>query len=164
VSKAFTREDGKDEPPVARPRTGGRRLLTPEGHARALEELRRLRDDERPGLLADPSVSAVERRRTVDARLAELSALLESAEVVEPAAEGSPAAFGAWVTTEDEAGQRSTVRLVGPDEADPRTGLVSVASPLGRALLGRSPGETAVVERPRGPVELTVVEVRTRPA
>jgi transcription elongation factor GreB len=163
MSKAFTKEDGSDEPPVARPRTGGRRLLTPEGHARALEELRRLRDEERPGLLADTSVTGRERRRAVEARLADLTALLESAEVVQPAPDGSPAAFGAWVTTEDESGQRATARLVGPDEAAPREGLVSVASPLGRALLGRRPGETAVVDRPRGVAELTVVDVRSHP-
>jgi transcription elongation factor GreB len=162
MSKAFTKEDGADGPPVARPRASGRRLLTPEGHARALEELARLRDVERPGLLSDASVSARQALHTVEARLLELSALLEAAEVVEPAPEGSPAAFGAWVTTLDEAGTSSTVRLVGPDEANPRQGLLSVASPMGRALLGRRPGDTALVERPKGSTELEVVEVKSR--
>jgi transcription elongation factor GreB len=162
MSKAFTKEDGADGPPVARPRASGRRLLTPEGHARALEELARLRDVERPRLLADASVHARQALHTVEARLLELSALLEAAEVVEPAPEGSPAAFGAWVTTLDEAGTSSTVRLVGPDEANPRQGLLSVASPMGRALLGRRPGDSALVERPRGNTELQVVEVKSR--
>jgi transcription elongation factor GreB len=162
MSKAFTKEDGGDGPPVTRPRPAGRRLLTPEGHARALEELGRLRDSERPRLLGDASVSGREALRSVEARLLELTALLEAAEVVEPAPEGSPASFGAWVTTLDEAGRRGTVRLVGPDEADPRQGLLSVASPVGRALLGRRPGDTVVVERPRGATELTVVSVHAR--
>jgi transcription elongation factor GreB len=160
MSKAFTKEDGVEEPPVARPRAAGRRLLTPEGHARSLEEWVRRRDEERPRLLKDTSVRGREALRAVDARLLELSSLLEAAEVVEPAPEGSPASFGAWVTTVDEAGTHTTVRLVGPDEADPRAGLLSVASPVGLALLGRQPGETAVVERPRGATELTVLSVR----
>jgi transcription elongation factor GreB len=163
MSKAFAKEDGPEGLPVTRPRPGGRRLLTLEGHRRALEELQRLRDEERPGLLGEASVLGRERLRAVEARLAELTALLEAAEVVAPAAEGSPAAFGAWVSTEDAEGLPATVRLVGPDEADPRQGLVSVASPLGRALLGRRPGETAVVQRPRGAAELRVVSVRFRP-
>jgi transcription elongation factor GreB len=163
MSKAFAKEDASEAAPVARPHPEGRRLLTVEGHGRALQELQRLRGEERPRLLGEASVLGRERLRAVEARLAELTALLEAAEVVEPAADGSPAAFGAWVSTEDDEGQRSTVRLVGPDEADPRAGRVSVASPLGRALLGRRAGETAVVERPRGAVELQVVAVRFRP-
>jgi transcription elongation factor GreB len=163
MSKAFTKEDGGEGPPLARPRGTGRRLLTKEGHARALEEWLRLRDTERPRLLKDASVQGREALRTLEARLLELSALLESAEVVEAAPEGSPAAFGAWVTTLDEAGQRATVRLVGPDEADPRAGLLSVASPVGRALLGKKAGDTAVVERPRGATELQVLAVRPHP-
>jgi transcription elongation factor GreB len=163
MSKAFTKEDGGDGPVLTRPRASGRRLLTPEGHARALEEWVRLRDTERPRLQKDGSVAGREALRAVEARLLELSALLEAAEVVEPAPEGSPASFGAWVTTLDESGQRATVRLVGPDEADPRSGLLSVASPVGRALLGKKPGERAVVERPRGSAELQVLSVRPRP-
>jgi transcription elongation factor GreB len=163
MSKAFTKEDGGEEPSVARPRTSGRRLLTPDGHARALEEWVRLRDDERPRLLKEASVGARQTLRAVEARLLELSALLEAAEVVPAAAEGTPASFGAWVTTEDEVGQQATVRLVGPDEANPRLGLLSVASPVGRALIGRQPGDTALVERPRGTTELKVLAVRARP-
>jgi transcription elongation factor GreB len=162
MSKAFTKEDGPDEPEVTRPRPSGRRLLTPEGHAQLLQEFRRLRDAERPGLLLDASVGGRQELRTVDARLAELTALLEAAEVVQPSLEEGPAAFGAWVTTVDEAGERTTVRLVGPDEANPRQGLLSIASPVGRALLGRRPGDTVLVERPRGATELQVLDVQQR--
>jgi transcription elongation factor GreB len=162
LSKAFTKEDGPEEPEVTRPRPAGRRLLTPEGHAQLLSEFRRARDEERPRLLGEASVGGRQALRTLEARLAELTALLEAAEVVPPAREESPAAFGAWVTTQDEAGERTTVRLVGPDEANPRQGLLSVASPVGRALLGRRPGDTAVVETPRGVTELQVVDVQQR--
>ena len=46
--------------------------------------------------------------------------------------------FGAWVTIEDEAGTEKTYRVVGPDEIDPRLGYISMDSPMGKALLGKS--------------------------
>ena len=80
---------------------------------------------------------------------------------------GAPAgqaAFARWVTVEDRAGRRTTWRLVGPDEADARGGLLSVQAPLARALLGRAAGEEVELERPGGVQVLRVVEVReTRP-
>ena len=76
--------------------------------------------------------------------------------MVEPAPEGSPASFGAFVTTLDESGQRATVRLVGPDEADPRTGLLSVASPMGRALLGKQRRDEKKFDEPIGCYRRTI--------
>ena len=70
--------------------------------------------------------------------------------------------FGAWVTLEDEEGEIVRYRIVGPDEADAKAGLISAASPLGRALLGKEEGDTAVVERPRGPAEYTIRAVDYR--
>ncbi len=162
MSKAFTKEDDAEQAPLARAPEKGRRLLTKEGHARCVQELEQLRAHERPALLAEASPSGRMRLKQLEGRLQELTRLLEAAEVVEAGADGGPATFGAWVTTLDEGGRRTTVRLVGPDEADPRKGLLSIASPLGRALLGRRPGDTTVVERPRGPTELQVVAVHGR--
>lgn len=162
MSKAFTKEDGGDEVPLARAPPVGRRPLTPEGHARAVAEARGLQDEERPRLLRDGSPGGRDALRALDSRLRALSLLLEEAEVMPAAPEGAPAAFGSWVTTLDESGQRTTVRLVGADEADPRQGLLSVASPVGQALLGRRPGDTVLVERPRGPTELRLVAVQSR--
>jgi transcription elongation factor GreB len=70
--------------------------------------------------------------------------------------------FGAWVSLEDEEGQETTYRIVGPDEADVRAGRLSVESPLARALLGRQVGESVQFERPRGTVEYTVTRVTYR--
>jgi transcription elongation factor GreB len=94
-----------------------------------------------------------------------LQATLAALTVLGPdAAPEGQVAFGRWVTVEDEDGERATWRIVGPDEADAKRRLVSVASPLARALLGRRTGDTATVHRPRGEVELTVVQVqRTSP-
>ena len=70
------------------------------------------------------------------------------------------ARLGARVTLSDEDGREAEYTLVTADEADPARGRVSVDSPLGRALLGRSTGEEVLVERPRGAAEYTVLAVR----
>ena len=67
--------------------------------------------------------------------------------------------LGARVKLEDEDGNEIEYRLVTPDHADPAHGAVSVESPLGRALLGRSAGDDVVVERPRGAAEYGIVSV-----
>jgi transcription elongation factor GreB len=79
---------------------------------------------------------------------------------VEQLREEGKARLGAHVLLEDEDGRRLEYALVPSDEADPASGRVSVESPLGRALLGKSEGDDVVVERPRGRAEYTVVGVR----
>jgi transcription elongation factor GreB len=149
VSKAFTSEETPDTGPLVRtpPRLapGEVRYVTPEGLAALREERARLSP-------ADPRAALVE------ATIAALTVLGPEA-----APEGQ-AGFGCWVTVEDGEGRRSTWRLVGPDEADPRRGLVSVHSPVGRALLGREEGDEVEVERPGGRAAYEIVEVRRTPA
>jgi transcription elongation factor GreB len=148
VSKAFTSEETPDPAPVVRapPRLapGEVRYVTPEGLAALREERARL--------------------APVDPRAALLDATLAAVTVLGPesAPEGR-AGFGCWVTVEGGDGRRSTFRLVGPDEADPRRGLVSVHSPVGSALVGREPGDAVEVDRPGGRIEYEVVEVRRSP-
>jgi transcription elongation GreA/GreB family factor len=67
--------------------------------------------------------------------------------------------LGARVKLEDEDGNETEYQLVTPDHADPPHGALSVASPLGRALLGKSAGDDVTVERPRGAAEYTIVSV-----
>jgi len=148
MSKAFTSEETPDTDPLIRPAPrlapGEVRYVTPEGQAGLRELLARLR------AARDPRAIQVEQT------LAVLTVL---------GPEGAPdgtVAFGGWVTVRDEAGTRSTWRIVGPDEADPRRGQVSAHSPVGRALLGREVGDSVEVERPGGRVMLEVVEVRRR--
>jgi transcription elongation factor GreB len=155
VSKAFTSEETPDLGPITRapPRLapGEVRPVTPEGAAALRAELDRLRSAGTPDAQA--------RAELVDATLRALT-------VVGPGA--SPdgvAGFATWVTVEEPEGTRRAWRLVGPDETDPRRGLVSVHSPLGRALLGRRAGDLVEVQRPDGVVELEVVAVhRVEPA
>jgi transcription elongation factor GreB len=149
MSKAFTSEETPDEGPLIRPvprlAPGEVRYVTPEGQAELREKLARLRG------AGDPRAAQVE------ATLAVLTVLGPDS------APGGRVAFGTWVTVRDEEGKRTTWRIVGPDEADPRQGRVSAHSPVGRALLGHRVGDSIEVDRPGGRLELEVVEVRRTP-
>jgi transcription elongation factor GreB len=157
VSKAFTSEETPDEAPVVRvaPRLapGEIRYVTPEGHAALREDLSRV-EAERAG-------AAPVRAEALARRAALLQSTLATLTVLSPeAAPEGIVAFGTWVTVEDGEGRRSAWRIVGPDEADARRGLVSAASPVGRALLGRRAGDEVEVDRPGGSVTLTIVALR----
>lgn len=168
MSKAFTKEDSGGEelvlPPRARSASGDTRYITAEGYQAMQEELAALsvplgrEEKEARGL----SGEAQERERTRRAR--QLAAILDEVQVASTeVSDASRVFFGAWVTLEDEDGEETAYRVVGPDEADVRAGRLSVESPLARALLGKEEGESVRVERPRGAIEYTVTRVSYRP-
>jgi transcription elongation factor GreB len=161
MSKAFTSEENEGLQPVRprpRPAEGERRYVTPEGHRALQAEAARLQAERAQA--AARGAEGVPLLPDLDERIAALAATLEALTIVKPdPSQAGRAFFGAWVTVEDEDGNEARYRIVGPDEADAKAGLINVASPLARALLGKAEGDTAVVERPRGPVELTVLAV-----
>jgi len=139
------------------------------------EEVERLWRDERPRVtqqvaeaaaLGDRSENAEyiygkKRLREIDSRLRFLQKRLDELVVVtEPPADESNVYFGAWVLLEDDDGEERIYRLVGPDEFDVESGKLSIDSPLGRALLGKSEGDDVRVVRPRGVAVCTILEVR----
>jgi len=168
VSKAFTDEEAPDPGPVVRPpprlAPGEIRYVTPEGQAALRGDVARIRA-ERAAAEALPEAGRAGRLAELDRRTQVLEATLATLTVLGPesAPEGR-VGFGSWVTVEDEDGARHAWRLVGPDESDPRHGLVSASSPVGEALLGRAAGDVVEVDRPGGARELVVVEVRRTPA
>ena len=88
----------------------------------------------------------------LETRIARLRIRLADAVVVDVDPGGDTFAFGRTAEVLDEArGERHTWTVVGPTEADLARGRLSGESPVGRALLGRSPGETVEVPTPRGP-------------
>ena len=101
------------------------------------------------------------RLREIDGRLRFLAKRMDELTVVHTApAERERIFFGAWVEIEQEGGERRELRLVGADESDPALGLLSVESPLGRALLGKREGDEVVVRRPRGETTCEVIAIR----
>jgi transcription elongation factor GreB len=150
------------------------RYITPEGFRRIAAEHTRIWTVERPRIVAEVEAAAAlgdrsenaeylygkRKLRELDRRLRFLSLRMDALTVVEPVPHpGGRAFFGAWVTVEHEDGDERTYRLVGPDEFDVPQGLISVDAPLGRALLGKREGDTAVVQRPAGPLEIMVVGI-----
>jgi transcription elongation factor GreB len=161
MSKAFTSEETPEPAPVVRapPRLapGEVRYVTPDGHAALRAEHARLCGERARAAEA----GAADRAEDLDRRAARVEATLATLTVLSPeAAPPGRVAFGTWVTVEDEEGANATWRIVGPDEADVRRGLLSAHAPVARALLGRAAGEEVEVERPGGPVTLRVLEVR----
>lgn len=180
MSKAFIREDDlTDDPGEAEPQPtqSGPRHITPEGFARLEAELDRLWREERPRVTAMVSAAAAEgdrsenaeyiygkkRLREIDARIRHLSRLLDRLTVVPQRNGGDRVFFGAWVTIQDETGTRTTYRIVGPDESDSRKMAISCESPVARALLGKRTGDWVTVQRPKGPAEFEIVEIRYTP-
>lgn len=146
--------------------------ITPEGAERLRRELERLWKVERPRVTREVAAAAAHgdrsenaeyiygkrRLREIDSRIRFLTSRLESVEVVEGGgARDGRVYFGAWVTVEDAEGGRSRYRLVGSDETDVDAGHISVASPLGRALLGRREDDEVEVARPAGRKIYTIV-------
>ena len=149
--------------------------ITPEGAKKLQAELSDLLCKERPKTVQDVAEAAAQgdrsenaeyiygkkKLREIDRRIHSLTKRLESARVVEQRTDGSSAVyFGALVEVEDEDGARATYRIVGQDEIDLAKGHISWRSPLGRALLKRREGDTILLRKPSGEVELTVLAVR----
>jgi transcription elongation factor GreB len=150
------------------------RYITPGGFRRLADEHWNIWSVLRPKIVAEVESAAAlgdrsenaeyiygkRKLRELDRRLRFLSQRMDSLTVIEPRAHPSGRAyFGAWVTVEGEDGAEQTWQLVGADEFDVERGLISVDSPLGRALLGRAEGEKVRVHRPAGSMELTIVDV-----
>jgi transcription elongation factor GreB len=67
--------------------------------------------------------------------------------------------FGAWVRLEDEDGKVVEYRIVGSDEIDLGRRLISIDSPVARALLGKREGDEVIVNRPKGEITFAVLAV-----
>jgi transcription elongation factor GreA len=98
----------------------------------------------------------------VEARIRLLDDKLARAQVIESMGQmPDQVRFGATVVLADgESGEEQTYTIVGEDEADARSGLISVTSPIARALLGRRVDDTVVVQVPRGTREVEIRDIR----
>jgi len=153
--------------------------MTIEGAARLKAELHRLRTIERPAVIQALSDArshgdlsenadydaAKDRQGFIEGRISEVEAKLAHAQVIDPAeieADGR-VVFGSTVEIADvESGERNAYQIVGDDEADIKASKISVNSPIARALIGKTEGDTAEVQAPGGVRSYEVVGVRYR--
>ena len=151
--------------------------LTVKGAEQLRAELRQLKTVERPSVIAaiqearahgDLSENAEydaakERQSFVEGRIQEVEGKLSNAQVIDPATldVDGRCVFGATVELEDvDSGDSFTYQIVGDDEADIKTGKISVSSPIARALIGKYAGDVAEVVAPGGVKEYEILDVK----
>lgn len=147
------------------PRSAGTALITPEGEARLRAEFHELWHVRRPQVTQSVSEAAAQGDRSenaeytygkkmlreIDSRVRFLTKRLESLKVVSSRpSDADKIYFGAWVSLEDEDGNESRYRIVGPDELELKLGLISIDSPLARALIGKALDAEVRVATPTG--------------
>ena len=151
--------------------------LTRRGAEKLKAELHRLKTEERRAVIqaiADARAqgdlsenaeydAAKDKQGFVEGRIKEIEGKLAAAKIIEPAEldAGGRVVFGATVDLEDESsGAKATYQIVGDDEADLKHGLISISSPIARALIGKEPGDVAEVQAPGGVRHWEIVDVR----
>jgi len=145
LSVAFTKEDSAETAAETqlpeRPISDAPNLVTPEG----FEALERQRDAARAAYDAAMQIEDVnERRRQAASPYRDLRYFAErvrTAQLMPAPSDTSMVAFGSTVTFQRDDGRTQTYRIVGEDEADPKSGSISYLSPIARALTGKAVGE-----------------------
>lgn len=161
------------------PQKPGSKYITPEGKKRLSDEFEFLWREKRPSVTAALAAAAAEgdrsenaeyiyrkkQLREIDARIHHLKGRLEHIVVVDTIpSDASKVFFGAWVRLEDEEGNTSEYRIVGPDESDHGKGLISMDAPMAKALMKKSEGDEVIVKRPtKGDAVYTIIAVQYEP-
>jgi transcription elongation factor GreA len=151
--------------------------LTRRGAEKLREELARLKNVERHAVIQAISEAraqgdlsenaeyeaAKDKQGFIEGRIQEIEGKLAAAQIIDPStldAEGR-VVFGSTVDLEEEeTGAKVTYQIVGDDEADLKLGLISISSPIARALIGKTAGDVAEVQAPSGPKSYEVMAVR----
>lgn len=151
--------------------------ITKRGAEKLKEELQRLKSVERHAVIqaiaearAQGDLSenaeyeaAKDKQGFIEGRINELEGKLAAAQIIDPSVldAGGKVVFGSTVDLEDEdTGTQVTYQIVGDDEADLKQGLISISSPIARALIGKEAGDVADVQAPGGVRSYEIVEVR----
>jgi transcription elongation factor GreB len=157
------------------PQKPGSKYITPEGRKRLSDEFEQLWRVRRPEVTAALAAAAAEgdrsenaeyiyrkkQLREIDSRIHHLKERLEHIVVVDSKPDNeSQVFFGAWVRLEDEEGKINEYRIVGPDESDHAKGLISMDSPMAKALMKKNEGDEVIVKRPKGEAVFTITCVQ----
>jgi transcription elongation factor GreA len=149
--------------------------MTVEGFKKLESELHRLKSEERPRIIQAISEArahgdlsenaeyhaAKDAQGLNEARVAEIEDKISRAEVVDTTKlSGNTVKFGATVTLVDEdTEEKVKYKIVGDAEASVKDGKISISSPIARALIGKSKGDTAEVTTPKGPRSYEILKV-----
>ena len=150
--------------------------MTPAGHVALSEEYRFRTSEERPRIVRDISEArahgdlsenaeyhaAKEQQSLNEGRIQELEALLALAEIIDISKlSGTTVTFGATVKIIDEATEEErTYQIVGDAEAEASKGRISISSPIARAMIGKSKGDTVEVPAPGGTRSYEILELK----
>jgi transcription elongation factor GreA len=150
--------------------------MTAPGLLRLETELRQLKSEERPSIIraiaearahGDLSENAEyhaarERQSFIEGRIGELEEIVSAAEVIDPSSlSGEHVKFGAHVWLVDEETEKeATYQIVGVHEADIKIGRLSVSSPLAKALIGKTIGDSVAVPAPGGDRSYEILGVK----
>ena len=150
--------------------------MTERGYGMLQDEMKRLKTVERPAVInaleearshGDLSENAEyhaakERQAFIEGRLMELEDKVSRAQVIDPRSlSGDVVRFGATVTLADEdTDEESTYQIVGEDEGDIGQGLLSLTSPLARAMIGKETGDSIEVTAPGGSRAYEIMKVK----
>jgi len=107
--------------------------------------------------------AAREQQGFIEGRIKDIEGKLSHAQIIDVKTlnAGGKVIFGATIDVyEEESDEEHTFQIVGDDEADIKKGLISVSSPIARALIGKSVGDEAVVDTPKGARHLEILEIR----
>ena len=153
--------------------------MTPRGQQALREELKHLREVERPKNVQDIEEArahgdlrenaeyhaAKEKQGFIEGRSREIEAVLAQAEVIDPAKlSGTRVVFGATVQlTDTDSGDETTYTIVGDYESDIKLGRLAISAPVARALIGKEQGDTVTVRTGKGSREYQISAVRFQP-
>lgn len=149
--------------------------MTLDGYNRLETEAKRLKTEERPAVIRAIATArehgdlsenaeyhaAKERQGFIEGRLGEIEGKIRNAEVIDVSKlSGKTVKFGAIVALADEdADEESTYQLVGEHEANINEGLLSITSPLARALINKGVGDSVEVTTPNGHKSYEIIKV-----
>ena len=149
--------------------------MTKKGQQALKKELERLKSKERPKIVEEIEEArahgdlsenaeydaAKDKQGFIEGRIREIKGKLAQAEVIDPTTlSGDKVVFGATVTIFDfDEDEEFTYQIVGDDESDIKAGKISYASPIARAMIGKSVGEETTIRAPKGDRVVEVMDV-----
>lgn len=153
-----------------------KRPITADGHRKLHEDLDRILRTERPAVIKEIEIAlghgdlsenaeytyAKEKMALLETRIRDLQERIESCEIIDLSRRPEPdrVVFGCSVSIEDlDTSEKKVYRLLGQDETDISRGIISVGSPLGKALIGKEVNDVVEVKTPNGIREYEILEI-----